>query len=267
MTSIRVSLARKSVLPVIAAFTIVAAPRPAAADVDGDCLGELAVARVSSQGWRLMLMDDGTENSHDPFQTITTFESESWPASTTARGLEFGDVDGDGYDELAVFTWCEDSDCIPEATIWRRNQANGAFFTTVRYWNATSNVAFGNLDDDPGLELAYGSHMPDGACTLVAYKLVWNPEQETYERVRWHVWGEADGWDRYDCATAAAFGDVDDDGIDELAVAVARGPEPPGPNTWRLRIYRWTDSWDRGGLPELAWTHGSDWEKRDPRVL
>ena len=69
-------------------------------DVDGDVFPEFGVTRYHTSGMRAAVFDD-TIGDHAPIATVGS----DWHSSATAAAIAFGDIDGDGVDEMAVARW------------------------------------------------------------------------------------------------------------------------------------------------------------------
>jgi len=73
----------------------------AAGNIDDDAAEEYAVARISSVGTRVNVYDYDPEQ--EAFLRVATVGTQ-WGRTSHARDIEFGDIDGDGRDELVIVT-------------------------------------------------------------------------------------------------------------------------------------------------------------------
>ncbi len=246
----------------------------ATADIDRDCLGELVVGRrASANDTRLFVYDDG-DHELAPISVSESIYSEAWHGRRYVSALEFGDVEGDGYDELVVGTTCSDY-CNPgyPVTIWKWDPA-ASDFREAWWYGGWSNLvgpgdfAFGNVDGDPGEELAIPGFIDSSSTSiLTVWNLAW--DQDWYAvRNSFAEGGPNDGWGEGAYVTAVAFGDVDEDGLDELVVARNPGDvDEPGVETWWLRMYKWTAPWDQGGVPQPVWSYGTETDTVVPQSV
>jgi hypothetical protein len=192
-----------------------AATAIAAGNVDADAALEFAVGRNGPNGFRYRIYDDAANG----FEAIHT-GGDSWPNDRDVTALAFGDVDGDGLDELVV------------------GRTGGA--TQRPRWIVVDDAAAGFAEmlaagDDWGDErsvtaLATGDVDNDGRDEIVVGR-------SAGANMRWEAFDDADagfasilamgvslGDDR--SVTALALGDVDGDGIDELLVGLNGGAGP-----------------------------------------
>ena len=121
-------------------------------DVDGDGLDEMAVTRKVALGKRLYVFEDALHGFSQLFAG-----GSDWPLGSYPTALAFGDVDGDGRDELGVGRQGGQG---PHLVLL--DDASQGF---TEFWSAGEcaesggkvvSVAFGDVDGDGVAELAYG---------------------------------------------------------------------------------------------------------------
>jgi len=168
-------------------------------DVNGDGRNEIGVTRYAAENPRYFVLNgDGT----------VRFEGgETWGASAYATSIAFGDVDGDGKDEVGVARHADES-----SRYFLLNGDGSLRFEGGQTWGASAyatSIAFGDVDADGKDEVGVARYSYLGGS------------------VRWFVLN-GDGTIRFQggepwgdsfYATAIAFGDVDGDGEDEVGVA------------------------------------------------
>ena len=131
-----------------------------------------------------------------------------WAADEYASAVAFGDIDGDGLDEVAVGrrsttgprVFIYDDAAAGFAPLWSFGEGWG-----VASW--TTGLAFGNVDDDPAEELAFTR-------TAAVNERVWVVDDAAADFVALVRYGE--NWPSTISAVGVALGDVDGDGRDEL---------------------------------------------------
>ncbi len=175
-------------------------------DVDGDGRDEVGVTRKASVNGRFFILEDELSG----FSTLHSGGS-GWGSGFYATGIAFGDVDGDGRDEIGVS---------------RKASVNGRFFIledefsgfgTIHSggsgWGSgyyATGIAFGDVDGDGRDEIGV-SRLAGGNGR---YFIV-EDELASFQTI--HSGGA--GWGSSFYATAIAFGDVDGDGRDEGGVS------------------------------------------------
>ncbi len=217
-------------------------------DLDGDGVNDLAVGSgyysQSQGGWRgvvylLMMNPNGTVKSHTVFDSgaPTLAEQDGFGNSITA----LGDLDGDGVTELAVGAPFESSDTLNSGAVYTvflnsngtvknrvriasnvnggpslaRNDFFGGSVTSVGDLNGDgfTELAVGAIGDSTSSGSSFGAiHIlnlkPDGTVSShskIASGLNGGPTLQAGERLG---------------VGLASIGDLDDDGVDDLAVGV-----------------------------------------------
>lgn len=174
-------------------------------DIDGDGRDEMAVARRSSLNARFFVYDDARANFQVMFEGGANWGSGNYPT-----GIAFGDIDGDGRDELGVarrsssgarFYVFEDTDAGYAQIV-----AGGSSWNSDQYATA---IAFGDVDGDGRDEMGLARHSDSGGRFFVL--------EDRFSSFRTiHTGGR--GWGSGTFPTSIAFGDTDGDGRDELGV-------------------------------------------------
>ena len=176
-------------------------------NVDGDAALEMAVGRDAPDGMRFEIYDDRDAN----FAVLHTGGS-SWGSDRRVTALAFGDVDGDGRDELVVG---RSGGAVARPRWIVVDDAAGGFAEMIAAgasWGAGRRVtalATGDVDGDGFDEIAVG--------------------RDAGANFHWGVFDGADGnfallqsggdgWGTTRETTALALGDLDGDGMDELVV-------------------------------------------------
>lgn len=176
-------------------------------NVDDDPAEELAITRIAAVNERVRVIDDAAAE----FVSLTSFGSD-WPAAVSAVGAAFGDVDGDGRDELGFIT-----DATQKDRIFVLDDTTAGFdplWSGDATWGAAAvatGIAFGDADNDGFDELAVTRNhhinarifLYDDADAIAPFELVWQSGQ---------TWGPGS------YATGVSFGNVDDDPAEEIGV-------------------------------------------------
>lgn len=141
---------------------------------------------------------------------------EEWGEQNSATAVAFGDVNGDGRDELAVGRRAEQHSRF--FVIDRPLEAGfEAIFSGGQVWGSgayTTDLAFGDIDGDGRDELAVARRAGSSSRFFVF-------DDATTGFALLHSGGH--DWGPSSYATAVAFGDVDGDGREELAVGRRAG--------------------------------------------
>lgn len=174
-------------------------------DVDGDGRMEVGITRTGTTGPKFFVYDDA-ENGH----RLLFSGGESWSVGATC--IAFGDVDGDGVDEIGVTrnadqnsSWFVYDDALAG---FGRLHEGGAEWGEGRYATA---IAFGHVDRDGAAEVGVVRRTENGHGDSW---FVYDDASTGFAML--HASGAEWGDDRY--AHSIAFGDVDGDGLDEVGV-------------------------------------------------
>ncbi len=198
-------------------------------NIDADPQDEVAIGRAGGTGTRYWILDDA-EHGHAPL--LTSGSESYWRDGDEVTSIAFGDVDGDGTDEIAIGRkcggHCDDSGENKDARYWvldvAHDPGNPPEFANdlfIRYyggttWNGTSRttaLAFGDVDGDGDDELAVGRHR--FGANPARY---WVKEYDANAGDFDILYRGGQTWNADAYTTALAFGDIDADGTDELAV-------------------------------------------------
>jgi hypothetical protein len=191
-------------------------------DVDGDGLDEVGITRNADENLRFKIRDDAENN----FIELHAEGKGVWAGGTSATCIAFGDVDGDGCDEVGITSSADEGlrykilDDAENNFIELHAEGKGDWAADTRAtW-----IAFGDVDcdgrDEVGVtRIGFG----EWKCRI------YNDAGSEFEKLR--DWG--DGWGSDTYATCIAFGDVDFDGVDEIGITRAR-PNKGVPSYWIL---------------------------------
>jgi hypothetical protein len=176
-------------------------------NVDADGRDEVAIARHAGENARFFLYDDAVANHGE-----LASGGANWGGNSYATAAAFGDVDADGKEELAIGRMADEHGryfvygYVP-GTGLRRFTTGGDQWGDDAY---VTDLAFGQFDADPAKELGVVRN------TRVNDRyFVFDDAAHNYRQL---LAGGA-GWGSGYYATGIAFGDVDRDGRDEIAVS------------------------------------------------
>lgn len=184
----------------------------AVGNVDDDAAMEFAIGRDGPTGFRYRIYDDADAG----FAALHT-GGDSWPNDRDVTALAFGDVDGDGFDELVVGR-TGGAEQRPRWIVV--DDASGGFAELLAAggdWGEERSVtalATGDVDNDGRDEIVVG--------------------RSAGGNMRWEVFDDADAGFASILALGAALpddravtsldlGDVDGDGLDEMLVGLNAG--------------------------------------------
>ena len=132
-------------------------------NVDGDPAEEIGVTRRASLKERAVVFDDTAAG----FATLQKF-GESWAANAWATAIAFGDVDGDGRDEIGL---SRVSTVNPRVFVHDDATPDGGFTPFKILWGGGAEwpgemyataVAFGNVNANQEMELGFGRFAAEG---------------------------------------------------------------------------------------------------------
>jgi hypothetical protein len=204
-------------------------------DPDGDGTDEVAVAHNGTSGARIFVYDDAAAEFAPLWDA-----ADDWGVSAVATSIAFGDTNGDGADELGATRRHNIN-----ARVFLYAAADGApLWATGDTWGAgavATDIAFGNVDGDPADEIGVARR---NSVNERAY--VFDDAAAAFTLLT----GFGESWNTSAYATSIAFGDVDGDGRDELALAREATINP--------RVFVHDDALAAEPFDEL-WDVGADW--------
>jgi hypothetical protein len=176
-------------------------------DSDGDGRDEVAVTRRATSNARFFLYDDAATG----FAELAN-GGQTWGEDSYATAAAFGDVNGDGTEELAIGRRADEH---ARFLIYGFVAGTGLrqFGTGGDAWSSNAfvtDLAFGQFDSDQRMELGVVR-----STDVNARYFVFDDERANYRELL----AGGDQWGSGYYATGIAFGDVDRDGRDELAVS------------------------------------------------
>lgn len=189
-----------------------AATAIAIGNVDNDDRMEFAVGRHGPNGFRFRIYDDAVAGFGMIFSG-----GESWPTDRDVTAIAFGDVDGDGLDELVVGRTGGAEQRPRWIVVDDQTEGFAELIAAGNDWGeerSVTAIATGDVDNDGRDEIVIG-RSPGG-------------------NMRWEVFDDAEGGFTSILAfgqslgddrgvSALALGDIDGDGRDELAVGLNDG--------------------------------------------
>lgn len=174
-------------------------------DVDGDGLDEVGIARKTHKDDRFIVLDDARHN----YRLLYSF-GETWRSNSYATCIAFGDVDGDGRDEMGVTRRTNKGDRLvvfdDARNRFRQLYCRGEGWRSDSY--ATC-IAFGDVDGDGRDEIGVTRYTGKNDRYVV-----FDDARQDF-RI---LFSGGDGWGSGIYATCIAFGDVDGDGRDEVGI-------------------------------------------------
>jgi hypothetical protein len=163
-----------------------------------------------------------------------------WPAEAYATGIAFGDVDGDGLDEIAFVRTIPSG---PRVLLVDDAAAGHALLWTAGAdWDPAAqplSVALGDVDGDGLMEIAVGRAAPDGSRVFI-----YDDAQAGFAP----LWDTGADWAAGVGATGVAFGNVDGDPAFEFGAITDAIAGP--------RVFVHDDS---GTDYAPLWQAGADW--------
>jgi hypothetical protein len=178
-------------------------------DVDGDGDVEIVTGGYYDDGTRwnaqLCVWDGATQ----ALENVGTWH---WTGDTSISSVAFGDVDGDGKQEIVTGGWYHDGTrFVAQLCVW--DGATLAFENVaVWYWTSSTriySVAVSDVDGDGQAEIVTGGAFNDGTRS-VAQLCVWNGATLALESLRtWY-------WTGSTSVNSVCVGDVDADGQVEV---------------------------------------------------
>ena len=208
-------------------------------DLDGDGIGDLAVADLRFAVWILFLNPDGTVKSH---QRISATEGGFTGDINTEDGFarsvtSLGDLNGDGVGDLALGAPGDD---IGRGAVWilflntngtvishqKISYTEGGFTGTLDQddWFGISVASLGDLNGDSIGDLAVGAHLDDdgGPDQGALWILFLNPNGtvKSHQKISETEGGFAGDLEYGDLfgLSVASLGDIDGDGVGDLVV-------------------------------------------------
>jgi hypothetical protein len=186
-------------------------------DVDGDGIDEIGINRETSGGARFFLLDDAPHG----FSVLLT-GGEDWDPDRQAKSIAFGDVDGDGLDEVGVTRgainifdhreiryWILD-DALHEFQYLKQGGGGEPTLFPVYY---EFKLAFGDADGNGKAEVGIGR-------THYANARYWILDDTEFGFNTTLVGSGGSEWNLERFVTSLSFGDVNGDGIDEIGLTL-----------------------------------------------
>lgn len=210
-------------------------------DTDGDGTDEVVVAHNGVSGPRAYAYDDAAA-AFAPLWDA----GDDWGVWAVATAVALGDSDGDGAAEVGI-TRRHDSN----ARVFLYAGDDGAqLAATGNTWGAgawATDIAFGNVDDDAADEIGVTRH---NSVNERAYVFDYVADESGESGVFVTRIGFGQSWNTSAHGLSIAFGDVDGDGRDELALARETTINP--------RVFVYDDALGDGPFGEI-WAGGGRW--------
>jgi hypothetical protein len=175
-------------------------------NVDNDDRDEVGITRKASSNYRYIILDDAAAG----FRTLGS-GGKKWGSRNYATGIAFGDVDGDGQDEVGI-TRKASSNYRYIILALRNGQLISLHTGGHRSGSShyATSIAFGNVDGDRSDEVG----ITRKAGSNYRYIILDDFDHQFRE-----ILNRGAGWGAGNYANSIAFGDVDGDGRDEVGIA------------------------------------------------
>lgn len=204
-------------------------------NIDGDGRMEMGVTRQTTQGARAYLYDDGLGQ----FALLKTV-GRGWEGGSYATAIAFGDVDGDGRDEIGLTRVTESG---ARVFLFDDGAAGfGLLWSAGTDWlsgESANDIAFGDVDGDSLLEIGVTRQTTTGSRLFI-----WDDAGHNFALLA--TFGE--DWSSEQYPTSLAIGSIDGDSAAEIALTRY--------TTAGERVYLWDDAVHNFAI---LWTMGSDW--------
>lgn len=189
-------------------------------DIDGDGLEELAVGRNAGDNARVNVYDDQAHG----FALLASVGG-GWGDSRAASALAFGDLNGDGVDELLVGRNAGENERLFIYDFdGNQLRAIQGLFSGWGDSRGASAIATGDIDGDGRDEIVVGRTAGDGSRVVILDDM-----QEGFRSLG----SLGDGWGDSRGTTALAMADVDGNGRVELLVGRNAGDNARGYLLWK----------------------------------
>ena len=204
-------------------------------DVDGDGRDEIGITRKASSNGRYWIYDDAVDGYGVLFEG-----GGNWGSENYATSIAFGDVDGDGKDEVGITRKASSN-----GRYWVLDDADADFAQLLEggsNWGSdkyATSIAFGDVDGDGRDEVGVTRKTEGNGRYWIL-----NDANAGFSQLK-----EGGGsWSSSAYPTSIAFGDVDQDGKDEVGIARKAG------SSWRYQILN-----DRDGSFAIIHEAGANW--------